>query len=242
MLYNDNQREVDMSKTKQVLLLSTNSEVKKRVEEAISDGINVLTTVFLMSNVVEATAIYGFDVLIIDSETYAIDEDMLSLFKKKSYYTPRIFVLSKNYEIKTSEFAKFCGYDDLSIIGETLIELKTKIESQYPFGTQILRENISSVLVNAGLNQKYKGFEYLIDVIYRRMCVDCCSSFKKGVYPYVARLYSATPESIERDVRNIINISTKDDAFLKTIQFNSNYNPTTRNVVDHLVRHVKASI
>lgn len=232
-----------MCKTKQVLLLSTNLEVKAGVEKELNCGINVLTTLYNMSDVVESTAIYGYDVLVLDSKAYPINEDILSLFKKKAYYTPRVIVLADKAESKKSDFAKFCGYDDLSIICSTLEELKAKKESEFPFNNTLLRESIASILANAGLNQKYKGFRYLTDIVYRIIHVDnVCKSFKKAIYPHVGRLYNTSPESIERDVRNIINISRKYDNFLDTINFNENYNPTTRNVVNHLVMHVKSLI
>lgn len=232
-----------MCKSQQVLLISRDGKIKSNIEHILNNGINILTTLYTMSDAVEASAMYGYDMLIVDSNTYPICEDMLSLFKKQTFYIPLIFVLSNNYKSIQSKYAVYVGFDDLTAISECISKLKMQKESPYPFSDSFMRDSISRILLKLGFNPKYKGFKYLTEMIYRIISVDNVSkSYKKAIYPFIARLYNTSPESVERDVRNIINIGTKNSFLLNSINFNPSFNPTTRNVVNHLVLHVTSLI
>ena len=58
-----------------------------------------------------------------------------------------------------------------------------------------------------GIPYKYNGFYFLIDVVDAVLCEDKkIVSFSREIYPQVAQKYGKNDCSIERDIRNIINL------------------------------------
>ena len=94
------------------------------------------------------------------------------------------------------------------------------------------------------MNQKYKGFRYLSDTIYKViMDENMGKSFKKYIYPYIASLYAVKEASVERDVRNFLSKNFERNEFKEIINFNENhFAPTTRNIVNALINYIKKEI
>lgn len=89
--------------------------------------------------------------------------------------------------------------------GRTLEEFK---EDQKFF------DYISSVLKSYGLNDKYRGFRYIIECIrIMHIYADDVYSLGLDIYPIVSNWYKVSQSSVEHDIRNTISESWKNYQF-----------------------------
>lgn len=188
-------------------------------------------------------AIKKYDFLVLDDKLFPVEADLLYIFERKNFFVPNVILLSnKKIELKDGNIVKFrrMHIDKLEeYILDVIRNYTTPVQENLTTKNRVYIE-----LCNLGFNQKYKGFNYLLEIINKILNTeDSIKSFRKYIYPYIASLYCVTEESVERDVRNLLKIIYKKFAFRKKINFNDRQqSPTTRNIVNTLILYLKSNI
>lgn len=193
----------------------------------------LVTTVYNLSDMIESVDSFKFTFLIIDSYYYNVNEDFLSLFQRQHYFVPFLIILSTRKKEFTLNSVFSCrrNIDDIEKI---IVDCSAHYRCEYSLAQHTFSHaKIAKELNRLGMNIKYKGFKYLSDIIYfSRINPDLSKSYKSVLYPFLSSIYKVSTCSIERDVRNLINIYVKKRNLLEKICItDENYRPTTRNVI-----------
>ena len=225
--------------TNYVLFLGkSNAEYNKRIEDIARKHKFVLMTAYQMCTMIELASLYPFKILIIDGENFFVDEDFLQLFTHRLHFVPNVLVLDNKIRNFTSSHIICCNKDDENLDNLILETVNNKDSALAELSVPFFLKAINELLMGLGFNPKYKGYRYLGDIIYRMMkCEPVTYSFDKNLYPYIAKMYNVTKDSVERSLRNILKIAIKQEDIKEKIQFPSNRRQTTRNILHCLVRY-----
>ena len=181
-----------------------------------------------------------YDVLVIDDRLFPTSSNLLSIFSKHIFYVPNVIVKTRQ---KLDCNCITC-YRSEDII-YNLKNIFNNKEYVQPFIADINHyTKVIDIVNHLGINSKYKGYKYLIDILDRMLTNGFTSvSFKKYVYPYVASLYSVSEDSVERDVRNILLKAINTKKFKDAINFDEqNFGFTTRNIINCLLIYIKKNL
>ena len=217
-----------------VLLITKQNEVLTTHLEEICYNKNLtLAKLYNISDGISAVNEFRYGLLIIDTKHYQIGLDMLSLFKRKDFYVPSVILVSeKNLEI-ADDNVDVVKRNDLDKMSELITDNLNKTSCKFPLGqVPYIRTTIEKQLTLFGFSRRYKGFDYMADIIMKILNnTNSKISFKKYIYPYISSLYNVSEESVERDIRNLISKMQPSHFF--------SFKLTTKNVVTALVCYIK---
>jgi len=181
-----------------------------------------------------------FDVLIIDDKIFPIKTDLLTIFSRRGFYVSNIIV----YTNKKIDYNCVLCKNPTDLTNK-LRDILDSINGVRPFIVNLdIYSKITEILNYLGINNKYKGCKYLIEILNRMILSDLnCISFKKTIYPFVASLYSVSEDSVERDVRNVLLKAITNYKFKEQLEFDDKiYRNTTRNIINSLLIYVKNNL
>ena len=102
-------------------------------------------------------------------------------------------------------------------------------------------QKIYGTIRKLGAISTYRGFHFLADAIYTKMCHQNKSTMiTKDIYPYIARKYKTTYMNVERCIRIVINacwIKNK-DGFEEIAGYPLNHKPTNSEFIDMVVYYL----
>ena len=102
-------------------------------------------------------------------------------------------------------------------------------------------QKIYGTIRKLGAISTYRGFHFLADAIYTKMCHQNKSTMiTKDIYPYVARKYETTNMNVERCIRIVINACwTKNkDGFEEIAGYPLSHKPTNSEFIDMVVYYL----
>lgn len=205
----------------------------------------VPTTTNSFSEMMQATTFSKFEAIVIDADCFYIDDDILSVFDTRIYFIPTIIVFSKkNRYFSNSNVVCINKKSKEEFFSYLFAGFSKDISPMAQYSNTILHDNIVEELTTIGVNPKYKGFNFIVDIINRVILLnDFPKSLNKSIFPYIARLHNTTPACVERDIRNLLQISYSIEGFAEKINFNEElYSPTTNNLLNALTLYIKGLI
>ena len=96
-------------------------------------------------------------------------------------------------------------------------------------------QKIYGTIRKIGAISTYRGFHFLADAIYTKMCRQNKSTMiTKDIYPYVARKYKTTYMNVERCIRIVINACWKKnkDGFEEIAGYSLTHKPSNSEFID----------
>jgi two-component system response regulator (stage 0 sporulation protein A) len=160
----------------------------------------------------------------------AIGHDLVT---RRAVSLGAMFYLIKPFEI-----------DTLITRMESLILGKDKSETESVLNDDFIKRLISDEISMLGVPMHIKGYVYINDAIAMTVAADLDSlKITKSIYPSVAELHSTTPTSVERAIRNAIELTVTrgDDSFLKEYFNHEFYNNkiTNKEFIVRIAENVK---
>lgn len=225
-----------------VILAKQNESYLEYIENLCLDKNYTLTKMYQINKLINESSSWDYDLLIIDYKNFPLGDDLLTLFTHKSYYIPYIVVLSDIEQVFENKSIVVLQFEQLNKLDELFSKFFNKKNNidYFPSNT-ILHSRITNEMIKLGIPSKYKGFYYLVDIVYKSIVNNLpCKSLKRIYYPFIASLYDVTPESVERNIRNLFAITRKREMFCEKLYINEYaIQPTTRNLVCAVIEHIK---
>lgn len=219
---------------KSILLITKKDEkICSQLEEICCDKNLTLSKLYNISDCISAINQFRFGLLIIDTKYSPISDEMLLLFKRKDFYVPSVMLISDTDSNINDENVDVVKRDEIDKISGLITKRLNKNSSKFPsHQIPFIKTTVEKQLDLLGFSRRYKGFDYLSDIVIRILNNSSTHlSFKKYIYPYISCLYNVSEESVERDIRNLISKLEPNDFF--------NFKPTTKNIVNAVVNHIK---
>lgn len=230
---------------KAVLLSSKTKNTIDTLSSVCEDNNFVLYIVYKLSDLIEIINKFQFEILIIDTRYFSINDDLLSLFQKQNHYVPNIILLHNGRKTFSSKNVICFNIDDKIKICSCIEQCsKNSTYNKSSPDYVVFRNEIKKNLISFGFNSKYKGFNYMLDLLCNIINKNSFNiSFKKHIYPDLANLYSVTEESVERDIRNILKIHYDKTKLFERLNFQKEfYKPSTRNLINCLAEYLTENL
>ena len=226
--------------TQKTILLITrrNEKIANDVEEICNNMNITLSKLYDICDVIPAVTEARYNMLIIDCKYCQSGADLLRLFKTKTYYVPTIVLIVDKKHSLTGDNVIIVRRNSINQIDNIIRENVLSQISLFPENhTTNLRSTIEKELRNLGFSKKYKGFEYMAEIVMKILNNNSFKkSFKKFVYPFISSLYNVSAGSVERDIRNLICKNSNKAFFQQKFEIEK---LTTRMVVESVVTHIR---
>lgn len=221
-----------------LLITKRNEKITNEIEEICNDTNITLSKLYDICDVIPAVTEARYNMLIIDCKHCQSGADLLRLFKTKAYYVPTIVLIADKKPATSYDNVKIVKRNCVNQINDIIKESVLTQTSLFPENhTTYLRSTIEKELQNLGFSKKYKGFDYMSEIVMKILNNNTFKkSFKKFVYPFISSLYNVSASSVERDIRNLICKNQNKAVFQQKFEIEK---LTTRLVVESVVSHIR---
>lgn len=208
-------------KTKIILFCGENFQTRSRIKSICERNDCELSLVFSLAELMMKQNHTHSQCVIVDGTAKNYRKDLVSIISFMENPRPTLLFLSDNCAELWKKESPFVY--DISLLGlAKFLETNSWDNSRFDNLSKV-QSLLNNLLRDMGFDAKYTGYNYLKQAIL--LCLEDRSMIKSlsgSVYPLIAQRYNTSVQNVNRNIRNLIDQSSKSESFYKNFNATSN--------------------
>lgn len=208
-------------KPKIILLCGENFQIRSKIKDLCEKNDCEIYYAFSLAELMMKQNHIHSQCIIVDKSACKYKNDLMSLVAFAEPPRPTLLFVTESCGDLWHKISPFMY--DISMLGlSKFIETNICNNSYYDYLSKV-QGLLNNYLIDIGFDTKYMGYNYLKQALL--LCLEDRSMIKSlnaNVYPAVAQRYNTNVQNVNRNIRNLIEQTSKNEAFRKNFQKTSN--------------------
>ena len=204
-----------------ILLCGENFQLRSKVKDICEKNDCEIYYAFSLAELMMKQNHVHAQCIIVNKSACRYKSDLMSLISFSEPPQPTLLLITENCGDLWRKISPFMY--DISMLGlSKFIETNICNNAYYDYLSKV-QGLLNNYLIDVGFDPRYMGYNYLKQALL--LCLadrSMIKSLNANVYPVVAQRYNTNVQNVNRNIRNLIDQTSKNEVFYKNFQKTSN--------------------